>query len=148
MTKRTALAALMLFPLRLVAQSDALEQQVRRSDAQEVHALLANDTRALRELWSDDFVVTNPLNQFVTKEQVLALVTSGTLAFASYERRIEYVKVYGDVVVVAGSETVVWAGTMPNAGATSLLRFTAVWMKQGRGVREVARHANIIRLAR
>jgi hypothetical protein len=48
------------------------------------------------------------------------------------------------MAIVVGNETVVWAGKMPNAGQTSHLRFTAVWMKQNAGWQEIARHANII----
>ncbi len=113
-------------------------------NAQEVEALLHHDVKALALLWSDDFVVTNPFNKFVNKQQVLKLTESGSLAFTSYERQIEYIHDYRDTVIVAGLETVVWAGKMPTAGQTSRLRFTAVWMKQNGRWQEVARHANII----
>ncbi len=62
----------------------------------------------------------------------------------SYERRIEYAHVYGETVILAGSETVVWGGRMPIAGKAQQLRFTAVWMKQQGRWQEVARHANIV----
>jgi Domain of unknown function (DUF4440) len=126
------------------SRSQRVEAEVRRLNDEEVRALLANDVKTMARLWSDGFVVTNPFNRFVTKQEVLGMVTSGTLAFTSYERRVEYVRVYTDFVVVAGSETVVWAGKMPNAGQTSPLRFTAIWMRQGGRWREVARHANIV----
>jgi hypothetical protein len=119
-------------------------EEVTRLDAAEVQAFLANDPATLARLWSDDFVVTNPFNQFVTKQQVMGLVTSGVLAFASYERHLEYAHAYGDVVVVAGSETVVWAGKIPLAGQISRLRYTAVWARHGNEWQEVARHANIV----
>jgi len=120
------------------------EEEIQRLNAQEVQALLQNDAKILGALWSDDFVVTNPLNQFVNKPHVINLVTSGTLAFSSYDRKTEYVRFYGDIAILAGSETVVWAGKMPLAGKTSHLRFTAVWRKQSGAWQEVARHANII----
>ena len=126
------------------SRSQRVEEEIRRLNDEEVRALLGNDVKAMARLWSDDFVVTNPLNRFVTKQQVLDMVASGMLAFTSYERSIEYVRVYESFVVVAGSETVVWAGTMPNAGQTSPLRFTAVWKREGGHWREVARHANIV----
>jgi len=47
-------------------------------------------------------------------------------------------------VILAGSETVVWGGKMPNVGKTEQLRFTAIWMKQQGRFQEVARHANIV----
>jgi hypothetical protein len=153
MTRTIALSALMLVPLVTSGQAAAarttpsqrrVEEAVRRANGDEVKALLGNDTTVLRRLWSEDFVVTNPLNKFVNKEQVLGLITSGVLAFTSYDRQVEYVRVYGNTAVIAGRETVVWAGKMPMAGKRSLLRFTAIWMKQSGGWQEVARHANII----
>jgi len=121
-----------------------LEEEIRKVNAQEVEALLRNDIGALGHIWSDDLVVTNPLNKFVNKREVLRLIESGTLAFASYERRIEYVHLYQNTAIVVGSETVIWAGKMPNAGKTSLLRFTGIWARQNGHWQEVARHANIV----
>jgi uncharacterized protein (TIGR02246 family) len=124
--------------------SDNAEEGIRRLNAEEVDAFLKNDRAAMARLWSDDFVVTNPLNKFVTKEQILGMVDSGFLVITSFDRQIEYLRVYGDVVVVAGRETVVWGGRMPNAGKSENLRFTAVWMKQGGRWQQIARHANIV----
>jgi len=120
------------------------EREVLRASAEEVRALLAADLNALARIWSDDLVVTNPLNQLVNKRQVLALIESDTLAFRSYDRRIEYVHAYDGFVVVAGTELVVWAGGMPLAGLSSSLRFTALWIERDGRWQEVARHANIV----
>lgn len=120
------------------------EQQVRLLSDEEVQAFLHRDPAAMTRLWSDDLVVTNPLNKLVTKQQVLGMVQSGFLVITSYDRRVEYARVYGDMVILAGSETVVWGGKMPNAGKTEKLRFTAVWMKQQGRWQEIARHANIV----
>jgi ketosteroid isomerase-like protein len=122
----------------------AVRDQVKHLNGQEVDALLNNDLKTLNRLWSDDFVVTNPLNKFVSKQEVIGLIESNVLAFTSYERHVEYVRIYGDSAVVAGTETVVWAGKMPSTGQTSHLRFTAVWMKRDARWQEVARHANIV----
>jgi len=121
-----------------------VQEELRRLNVREVEALLRNDLGTLRSLWSSDFVVTNPLNEFVHKREVIGLIESNILAFTSYDRQLEYVRIYGDTAIVAGRETVVWAGKMPNAGKTSHLRFTAVWMKQDGRWQEVARHANIL----
>jgi hypothetical protein len=96
------------------------------------------------QLWSDDFVVTNPFNKFLNKQQVLGMTEFGTLAFKSYDRQIEYVRIHGDTPVVAGAETVVWAGKLPTAGQTSHLRFTGIWIKQSGRWQKVARHANMV----
>jgi ketosteroid isomerase-like protein len=82
------------------------EQEVRQLNAAEVEAFVHNDPKAMARLWSDDFVVTNPLNKFVNKQQVLGMVESGFLMIPSYDRQIEYIRVYGDTVIAAGSETV------------------------------------------
>jgi len=120
------------------------EQEVRQASDEEVQAFLHNDPKTMSRLWSDDLVVTNPLNKFVNKQQVLGMVQSGFLVITSYDRRIEYARVYRDTVILAGSETVIWGGKMPNAGKTEQLRFTAIWMKQQGRWQEVARHANIV----
>ena len=120
------------------------EKEVRQASDEEVQAFLHNDPKTMARLWSDDLVVTNPLNKFVNKQQVLGMVQSGFLVITSYDRRIEYARVYGDTVILAGSETVVWGGKMPNASKTEQLRFTAIWMKQQGRWEEVARHANIV----
>jgi uncharacterized protein (TIGR02246 family) len=120
------------------------EQEVRKLNAEEVEAFVHNDPKTMARLWADDFVVTNPLNKFVNKQQVLGMVESGFLAIPSFDRQIEYVRVYGDTVIVTGSETVRWGGKMPNAGKTVHLRFTGIWMKQNGRWQQVARHANIV----
>jgi uncharacterized protein (TIGR02246 family) len=123
---------------------DSAEQQVRKLSDEEVQAFLKRDPAVMARLWSDDFVVTNPLNKLATKKQVLGMMTSGFLVITTYDRRIEYSHVYGETVILAGSETVAWGGKMPAAGKTQQLRFTAIWMKQQGRWQEVARHANII----
>ncbi len=63
----------------------------------------------------------------------------------SYDRQTEFAQLYrDDTVILAGRETVVWGGKMPNAGRTEHLRFTAIWMREGGEWREVARHANVV----
>lgn len=120
------------------------EATVRQASAQEVNAFMDKDAVQLASLWSDDMVVTNPLNKFVSKRQVLGMVQSGVLTFTAYERAIEYAHVYGNTVILAGHEIVTWGSKMPHAGKTERLLFTAVWMKRGGHWQEVARHANVV----
>ena len=126
------------------ATDQRAEETVRQASAQEVKAFLDKDAAQLANLWSDDMVVTNPLNKFVRKRQVLGMVQSGVLTFTAYDRAIEYAHVYGDTVILAGNETVTWGSRMPHGGKTERLLFTAVWMKQGGRWQEVARHANVV----
>jgi Domain of unknown function (DUF4440) len=72
------------------------------------------------------------------------MVESGFLVIVSFDREIECLRVYGEIVIVAGRETVMWGEKIPNAGKTERLHFTAVWMKQAGRWQEIARHANIV----
>jgi len=78
------------------------EEEIRRLNGEELDAFLHKDPQAMARLWSDDFVVTNPLNKFVTKQQVPGMVESGFLVITSFDREIEYLRVYGDIVIVCG----------------------------------------------
>jgi ketosteroid isomerase-like protein len=151
---RRSLAVYLLasLPLLSFAQTQAQpsqkegrpEQELRTKSGEEVAAFVHNDQKAMANLWSDDFVVTNPLNKFVNKKQVLGMVQSGFLVITSYDRQIEYIRVYGDLAIMAGAETVVWGGRMPNAGKTEHLRFTGIWKKHDGRWQEIARHANVV----
>ena len=139
-----ALAAHLASAQEAARESTRAAEEVRRQNTEEVEAFLHKDPKTMARLWSDDFVVTNPLNKFVTKQQVLGMVESGFLVITSYDRQIEYIRIYGDTAIVAGSETLVWGGKMPNAGKTEHLRFTGVRMRQRASWQQVARHANIV----
>ena len=125
-------------------QNAAAEKAVRQVNAEEIQAFRDNDPKTMARLWAEEFVVTNPLNKFVNKSQVLGMVQSGFLVTTAYERRIDYVRIDGDFAIVAGLETLTWGGKMPNAGKTQQLRFTAVWKKQQGSWREIVRHANVV----
>ncbi len=142
----TLLIFLMTSAVQLTSAQTTMnaESEVRRLNTEEVNAFLTKDPKKMEQLWSADFVVTNPLNKFVTGRQVLEMMTSGFLIITAYDRQIEYLRTYGDTVIVAGAETVTWGGRMPNAGKVEHLRFTAVWMKQNGRFQEVARHANVV----
>jgi len=123
------------------------ESDIRELNRREVQALLQRDAETLKRLWSNDFAVTNPFNQFIKKRgNVLDMVRSGKLAFSRYERQVEYVNLYRDnsMAVVAGSEIVTWAGKMPTTGQTSRLRFTSVWLKHDDRWQQIARHASFV----
>jgi Domain of unknown function (DUF4440) len=137
-----ALAAAL--PAAASANDSSAEQAVRDRSAQEVQAFLQRDQAKLAALWAEDFVVTNPLNKLADKRQVLGMIDSGMLVITSFTRQVELARVYGDLVILAGTEDCVWGGKMPLAGKPSHLRFTALWMKRGGKWQEVVRHANIV----
>ena len=58
------------------SKANPAEEAIRRLNAEEPEAFLHKDPKTLARLWSDDFVVTDPLNKFVNKRQVLGMVES------------------------------------------------------------------------
>ncbi len=121
------------------------EAAVRALDEQERAAVLAQDFEALERLWSEHFMVNNPVNQ-VTNGRGVALegFRRGVAHYSSFERRVELVRVDGDVAVVMGAETVHPIGNSPLAGQTVERRFTNVWKKEGGAWHLWARHANVV----
>lgn len=72
------------------------------------------------------------------------MVESGFLVITAFERDTEYLRVCGDIVIVAGGERVTWGGTMPHAGRSDYLRITTIWQNEDGRWQEIARHANIV----
>ena len=119
------------------------EQTVRSLDDQERVAVLNRNYSALEHLWCDQFTVNAPNNQVVTgRRDVLALVQR-IARFSSFERRIEFFRIDGDLAIVMGAETVKPNGDVPLAGETVERRFTHIWKKDGETWCVIARHANV-----
>src|ERR1039458_10748446 len=78
------------------SKDNRAEEEVRRLNSEEVEAFLHKDPKTMARLWSDDFVVTNPLNKFVNKKQVLGMMESGFLAITSCDRRCGCFRLDGD----------------------------------------------------
>lgn len=131
----------------VAAQSttDPVAKEIVRLYEEERVAMLKGDLQTLSRIFADDFVVTNPFNEFLTKKQVLDRVKQRTIAFSRFEREVEYVKEYGDTAVTAGHETFVPAEKMRGAGQPIRLRITGVWLRKGGQWKQVARHASVIR---
>jgi ketosteroid isomerase-like protein len=123
----------------------AEEETVRSLDDQERTAVLNRDLSALERLWSDQLTVNSPSNRVtVGKRDVLALVERGLIHYSSFERRIEFIRVDGDIAIIMGAETVQPIGDAPMAGQKVQRRFTNIWKKEATTWRLMARHANVV----
>jgi len=154
---RTRTGWAIIFLASGAAWTDALAQ-VRTSDSttvrclndQERIAALNRDVPAIERLWSDHVVVNAPDNRAVTgKRAVLdTFVRSGIINFSSFERRVEFMRVDGDVVTIMGLETLVPLAGAPSAGLRAgqqtQRRFTNIWKREGDAWRLFLRHANVI----
>jgi ketosteroid isomerase-like protein len=121
------------------------EAMVRLLEEKERLGVLNRDLDTLRQLWAETFFVNAPANQVSPDRQaVLNLFAQGVLHYAAFERRIERIRVDGDLAIVMGGESIQPAGNAPRAGQTVQRRFTHVWRRQAGEWRLVARHANDI----
>lgn len=125
------------------AQNPGAEREIRTLEERERSAVLAEDTLALRELWAPQFMVNNPSNTIAEdRSTVFALIAAGRIRHLRFERRIEAVRIEGDLAIVMGGETVVSREAAGQAGAPVERRFSHVWVRTSSGWRLVARHAN------
>src|SRR4051812_11379836 len=85
-----------------LAQND--EAAVRKLYDDERKAFLKGDAKELATYFADEFMVTNPFNQLAPKKFFIGMVANGTLAFSTFERTIEHIQFYDDMVIVAGRE--------------------------------------------
>jgi ketosteroid isomerase-like protein len=154
--KRVATSGLLAF---LVASLLAAQETARASDDtrraeqaikllydQETDLILRSDVAGMAHFYPDDFVVTNPFNQFIDKAKVLERVRTNIIKYKTYTRQFDYFRKYGDTVVVVGSELVVPTAdaNRTDAGQTVHRRFTEVWVRRNGQWQKVVRHANNI----
>jgi hypothetical protein len=50
---------------RTISEDNRTEEEIRAANVEEVQAFLHNDPKTMARLWSDDFVVTNPLTRIM-----------------------------------------------------------------------------------
>lgn len=137
-----AMAVLGVMGMSALAQTGA-EEQVRVAEAAQVKAVLAHDEAALVALWSPQLLVNAPNNKLNDVPGALAGMRAGMIRYQEYVQTIEAVKVFGDVVVVAGQEMVKPVAG-PEAGKTVQRRFLDVWQHSGEHWLQIARQATVI----
>jgi len=119
------------------------EETVRSLDDQQREAVLNRDYAALEHLWCDQFTVNAPNNQVVIGKRDVLAVVQRVAQYTSFERKIEFLRVDGNLAIVMGAETVQPIGDVPLAGQTVERRFTNIWKKDGETWCAIARHANV-----
>ena len=129
-----------------VAQ-DPREAEIRRLDNLERESVLKSDSVALFDkLWSPKMIINTPANVAGTVDGTKAHFRSGGLAYKSFERTIEMIRMYDQVAIVIGGEVIKPQGKQPNAGKAVSRRFTHVWMQKDGAWSIVARQATIIKV--
>jgi len=123
--------------------TSAKEEKVRTLDDQERKAVLDRNYTALEHLWCDQLTVNSPANNVVIGRRDLARIQKSA-NYSSFERKIEFIRIDGDIAIVMGAETVQPVGDAPLAGKTVQRRFTNIWKKDGQTWCAIARHANVV----
>ena len=82
------------------------EEEIKRLYALEEQLVLHQDTAGFRKFYPNDFVVTNPFNQFINKNTVIERVKENIIKYSSYKRTFDAFQFYGNTAVVIGSEIV------------------------------------------
>jgi hypothetical protein len=119
------------------------ERTIRTLEERGRLGVLNRDYEELERVWSEHLMVNAPTNRVAPNRGfVLDLIRQGLIQHSSFEARIEYLRVDGDVAIVMGAETVQPTGNTPLAGQTVERRFTHIWKRDGGTWLLVARHAN------
>jgi hypothetical protein len=121
-------------------QEDGWRQEVVALEDEACRAFVARDIERLNTLWSDQLLVSSPINKVLDKRRVLDLLQAGTIAHYSLKGSIDTIERRQDLVVVMGSELVM---NSPG-GHVIKRRYTNVWRAEGPSWRLLVRHANII----
>lgn len=131
-------------PLQLSQKDSSIIEEIKGRYNYEHEIVLRQDTVAINKFYPDDFVVTNPSNQFIDKAKVLERVKANIIKYSDYNRIFDYFKVYGNTVLVVGSEVVTAPpdASRSDAGQTIHRRFSEVWVKRDKEWMKVLRHAN------
>jgi ketosteroid isomerase-like protein len=139
-----------LFIFLLVFSSGALKAQnkeeveIRRLEQLEAQAVVKGDTSTLfQKIWAPEFLVNNPANLVVNRQQVLTLIRSGKLDYEGFERIIERVSIIGNTAIVMGREVIKAKGVTDHAGKNVIRRYTNIWMQRDKQWKLVGRQATI-----
>ena len=131
------------------AVAQVLALQERMNDA-----ALKGDAAALADILSKDLVVSDPGNRIRHRDDMLALFSSGKVAYSEVDTKIDYADQLGeDLVVVMGTEATKQSSVPSDTGladvaAESTLhrRFTNVYRKEGGAWRLLVKQSTIFKI--
>jgi hypothetical protein len=140
MQRTTLIAALML----LVACGEspqAIEQQIRALEQQQARIAVAGNMAELETIFAPDFRMINPAGAMASRDELLALLGSGTPPYRKAAYETDSVVVLGsDAVMTTGTESVEYAAD----GRPQQRRVTQVWRKYGADWRLLLRQATLV----
>lgn len=134
---------LLVFYLDSNAQENN-EEKIRDLEQLEARAVLKSDTvRLFKKLWAPEFIVNDPANVVINRQEVAALFKAGKIDYESFDRTIEKISIIENTAIVMGSEEINPVGVSDHAGKRLIRRFTNIWMKRKGNWKLVGRQATI-----
>ena len=137
------LAGIAVLPAAARTASPAREALIRIEERW-VDALERRDAAAVGEILSPDFVDTTYRGERRTREEALAGLTSPARAPTTQRLSDLDARVYGDVGIVTGVNTV----TGRDPAFTARVRFTDVFVRKGRSWKAVSAQETLIEAGR
>ena len=134
---------LLVFYLDSNAQENN-EEKIMDLEQLEARAVLKSDTvRLFKKLWAPEFIVNDPANVVINRQEVAALFKAGKIDYESFDRTIEKISIIENTAIVMGSEEINPVGVSDHAGKRLIRRFTNIWMKRKGNWKLVGRQATI-----
>jgi len=122
------------------AQTENVEQTIRRLDSERSQATVRGDTATLERIYADDYSTVGTSGAVRNKAQAIADNKSGALKIESQSFDNVNVRVYGDAAVITGVAT--QKGQDKGRDISGQSRFTRVYVKRNGQWRIVAGHAS------
>lgn len=119
----------------LLGQISSKEATLLKLEKEWTMLLDKGDTSALKNIWTENYVVNNAAGKIVSVKDILNLMKSGHI-FPKVERQVEKITFNGPLAIVMGSEV-----QYSNDGTEKQRRFTNVWTETKDGWKLVARQA-------
>ena len=101
--------------------------QIRDAETRRYAAMVANDAKALDALLADDLVYTHSTAATETKKEFIDRLSSG-LRYTKVDQREQHVRVFGDVALVNGLNTM--HVERKGEPVTFGIRFLAVYVRE------------------
>jgi ketosteroid isomerase-like protein len=122
--------------------SDTVEHEVTRLEREVGEAISRRDVAALDRLIADDFQVTNPSGQVMSKHEAIAALASPDYELDSLSNDDIAVRVFGDVAVATAVGTA--RGRHRGQEASGRFRYLRAWVRrQGRWQAVAAQSTNL-----
>jgi ketosteroid isomerase-like protein len=110
---------------------NAAEQEVLKVENDWNQALVKRDTASLQQFYADEYLYTDPDGLVWDKAKDLANLTSGSAArLSAYKLDDTRVRMYGDVAVVTGRNTIKGVFERVYSDVSGAYRFTDVFVKR------------------